>query len=801
VFNELRRPIPLPNGRLLIGRALAVTLAALVALSGLLVMQTPPLTSPPTMVPSFGTLPLSFLPNVGLTDPEVRFAARWMGGTLLFTPHRVVLASPETNARLAFEGANPSAEIKGVDVLPGTVNYYLGSDPSQWHTSLPTYAGVVYQQLYPGIDLHYNGTAGALKGTYIVAPGAEPARIRWNYEGATEVRVDEATGNLLVSPGAMGPHPNALPEGEGRQGVVADGPVRQGGGGASPRVQIPEGEGITPLSASLIEGTPTAWQSINGRPTPVEVRYALLGDPATPTVGFALGPYDPAFPLIIDPSLSYSTYLGGSKADVAYAIAIDSAGSTYVTGETFSTDFAGASGTNGGSGDAFVTKLNQTGSAVVYTTYIGGNAGEQGNAIAVDSSGNAYITGSTKSSNFPTLNPVQGSLSAASATNAFITKLNTTGALSYSTYLGAVSYVLGLGIAVDGASSAYITGDNSGDVLIVKMDAAGALVYGTAFGGSSSDWGNAIAVDVGGNAYITGRTQSRDFPTSLDALQRFCDKATSTSANNYCSQDAFVAKVNLSPTGGELLYSSFLGGTASDEGKAIALDSAGNIYVAGDTSSGDFPTVNPAQTSPCTPNTGCTTAFVSKLSASGTALQYSSYLGGDNGDWAKGIAVDSDGSAYVLGTTQSRNLPVIDPVQPGSGGGTCSSFGSFRLCYDAFVVKLTPSGNALVYSTYLGGSSDERGGGIAVDGAGNAYVTGESESINFPTTQGAVRPSFGGDLREAFVTKIAPGDASGATPTPTGTFTPTVSPTTTPVPGLSPRAYLPLGVRSYGGAW
>jgi hypothetical protein len=489
-------------------------------------------------------------------------------------------------------------------------------------------------------------------------------------------------------------------------------------------------------------------------------------------VAFRVAGYDPKRALVIDPVLTYSTYLGGSSFDNGYGIAADSSGNAYVTGQTSSSDFPTANPLQACAGrfgcfDAFVTKLNAAGSALVYSTYLGGSNPNQGNGIAVDSSGNAYVTGVTYSYDFPTVNPFQaGNYSGLNGT-AFVAKLNATGsALVYSTYLGGSrGGDYGQGIAADSAGNAYVTGFTlqsdfptvnplqaccAGDAFVTKLNAAGsALVYSTYLGGSD-DWdeGLGIAADSSGNAYVTGYTHSTDFPT-VNPIQA-ANKATPTTGLS----TAFVAKLN--STGSALVYSTYLGGSYYDSGRGIAADSSGNAYVTGETGSTDFPTVNPLQaTNKAALTAGNSTAFVAKLNSTGSALVYSTYLGGSYDDIGFGIAADSSGNAYVTGATSSTDFPTANPLQGSYAGGICGSPSMYYPCPDAFVTKLDPSGSALVYSTYLGGSSADSGSGIAVDSSGNAYVTGSTESTDFPTVN-PLQAYKATSVSTAFVAELSP---------------------------------------------
>jgi len=492
---------------------------------------------------------------------------------------------------------------------------------------------------------------------------------------------------------------------------------------------------------------PVAYQEKNGTRQEIAAHYAITD---TNRVAFELAKYDAGRPLYIDP-LIYSTYLGGTGGDFGYGIAVDSAGNAYVTGSTGSTDFPVTPGAFQTTGvGVFVTKFNPTGGALVYSTYLG--EGGWGYGIAVDSAGNAYVTGGAVA-DFPITPGAFQPTYAGGGSDAFVTKLNPTGsALVYSTYLGgSSSWDQGNGVAVDSVGNAYVTGYTESadfpitpgafqpaygggdrDTFATKLNPTGsALVYSTYLGGSGEDVGTGVAVDSAGNAYLTGYTGSTDFPTTPGAFQ--------TTHNGVW--DAFVTELN--PPGSALVYSTYLGGSGYwNLGSGIAVDGASNAYVSGTTNSTDFPTtanvVQPAYG-------GNSDAFVSKLNPTGSALVYSTYLGGSGGDTSGGIAVDSQGNAYVTGNTYSTDFPTTtNAVQPANGGNS-----------DAFVVKLNPTGSALLYSSYLGGCCSEYGFGIAVDSAQNVYVTGETDSPNFPTMN-PFQPALGATwATNAFVTKTS----------------------------------------------
>jgi len=688
------------------------------------------------LVNSYGRLPLSFEANRGRTDSQVKFMSRGQGYTLFLTrraetvlvlrkpaPQRDLLkpaalvsvpatlnpdaAGPPAIVRMKLVGANAKPRAEALDELPGKANYFIGNDPKKWRTNVPLYAKVRYRDVYPGVDLMYYGNQRQLEHDFIVAPGADPRSITLNLAGAEKLSLDPQGALVLV---------------------VKDGELRL--------------------------GKPHTYQDVDGARREISGGYVLKN---AHRVGFQVAAYDASRPLVIDPTLFYSTYLGGSSNEHGLGIAVDAAGNACVTGYTLSTNFpttsAAIQSANQGSYDAFVTKLNPAGSApLVYSTYLGGSSDDYGVGIAVDATGNAYVTGYTHSTNFPT---TPGAFQTANqgGYDAFVTKLNPTGTapLLYSTYLGGSSDEQGLGIAVDAAGNAYVTGytqstnfpttsgafqtANQGlvDAFVTKLNPTGSapLVYSTYLGGNDQEQGDGIAVDAPGNAYVTGYTHSTNFPTTPGAFQ----------TANQGGYDAFVTKLN--PTGSApLVYSTYLGGNDLDQGRGIAVDAAGNAYVAGYTQSTNFPTTSgvfqPA------PAGGLTDAFVTKLNPTGSApLVYSTYLGGSSGDAGFGIAVDSIGNAYVTGYTHSTNFPTTaGAIQSANQGG-----------YDAFVTALNPLGTApLIYSTYLGGSSDDIGHGIAVD-AGNAYVTGDTESTNFPTTPGAFQTADGG-LSDAFAAKI-----------------------------------------------
>jgi len=707
----------------------------------------------------YGRLPLSFEANAGQSDPGVKFLSRGQGYVLFLTANEAVLRLGTTRPKSKVErqkgvdpvsrpaafpgligraaesenglpapnpeaqapevlcmrliGANPRPRISGLDELPGRSNYFVGSDPKKWRTQVRNYAKVKYQGIYSGVDLVYYGSHGQLEYDFVVSPGTSPSRIGFEVGGASDLRVD-ADGDLRVK----------LEGGEVRlHRPVAYQPAR--------------------AASRHVSSVPLLGSEDSGR-TLVDARYVLEGENR---VRFTVAGYDATKPLVIDPQLAYSTYLGGTNGDSGSGIAVDGSGNAYVIGYTFSTDFPTASplqATNHGNSDTFVAKLNAVGSALVYSTYLGGSNADVSKGIAVDGSGNAYVTGYTLSTDFPTASPLQAKNHG--GYDAFAFKLNAAGsALVYSTYLGGSGTDIAVGIAVDRSGNAYLTGytfstdfptfaplqtTNHGgvDVFVAKLNAAGSgLVYSTYLGGSNTDVGYGIAVDGSGNAYLTGYTLSTDFPT-----------VTPLQSTNHGSTDAYVAKLNAA--GSALVYSTYLGGTDSDAASGIKVDRSGNAYLVGYTFSTNFPTAKPLQST----NHGGWDAFVTKLNATGSALSYSTYLGGSGTEYGTGIAVDGSGYVDVTGRTNSTDFPTVTPLQGTNHGD-----------YDVFVTKLKATGSGLVYSTYLGGSAGDSGNGVAVDRFGYVYVAGETNSTDFPTAA-PLQGTYHGNA-DAFVAKILAG--------------------------------------------
>jgi len=758
-------------------------------------------------IESYGKLPLSFEANQGQTDGRVKFLSRGSGYWLFLTGDEAVLAlrkksgvrsqksgapgfgsallspsafhesdgvslpaallstvtepkgrpalggparipKPESATpavlHMKLVGGNARADVTGLEELPGKSNYFIGNDPTKWRTNVPNYGKVKYADVYPGVDLVYYGNQGQLEYDFVVQPGADPGQIALDLgaglihgQRGVPLRI-EGNGDLVV----------ATDDGE----VTLRKPVVYQPTSHDPRTTNEE---PSPLCEKVINGN-----------------YALKGD----LVSFEVANYDKTRPLVIDPALAYSTYLGGSGGDLGYGIAVDASGNAYVTGYTSSSNFPVTPGAfqttfGGGLEDAFVSKLNATGSALIYSSYLGGSSYDTGSSIAVDASGDVYVVGATTSSNFPT---TPGAFQT-TCCGAFITKIRADGsALLYSTYLGGSDLTEAFGIATDAQGNAYVTGYTYssdfpitpgafqttflgfGNAFVTKLNVAGsALVYSTYLRGTKGiqlfDNGNAIAVDASGNAYVTGLTEFSDLPTTPGAFQP-------TFVGNY---DAFVTEFNAA--GSALVFSTFLGGTYANVGNGIAVDRSGNVYVMGATNGTDFPTTPGALQTTFGGGTG--DAFVTKLNPAGSAI-YSTYLGGSGYDGTpdlgsviipgNGIAIDSQGNAYITGITDSSNFPTT----PDAFQTTCNKCGLGLV--DAFFSKLDADGSALLYSTYLGGGTT-KGSTIAVGSDGSAYITGFTYSSNFPTTPGAFQTTYGGN-GDAFVSKFSFGGAITLTP-------------------------------------
>jgi hypothetical protein len=679
--------------------------------------------TPVRVTAGFAGIPMSFEPNRGQAAAGVDALARGAGYTLLLGRGDATLMlagaaepgkHPAPSSVLAFKlkGSQPLARVTEEGELTARSNYFLGNDPAKWRTDIPEYARVRYAGVYPGIDLVYYGNGHALEHDFVVAPGANPAQIRFRIGGADRVLLDPRSGDLLLTTG----------------------------------------------TGTLRLHKPVTYQTIAGKRTEVASRYALAKGGE---VEFRLGKYDSSEPLVIDPEISYST-LVPPISSLPLAVAVDAKGFSYLTGSTGS--------------DVVVYKLSPGGSELVYTSIFGGSSFDGGSAIAVDNYGDAYVTGATSSSDFPTLNAFQST-----PASDFVAKLNAAGdALLYSTYLGGSGHDGAYGIAVDAAQRAYVIGSTTStdfpthlpiqaalkgslNLFITAFNESGStLLYSTYLGGSGSDYPSGIALDPLGDVYVAGTTTSTDFPVKNPFQPK-----NNNNNQGFFSTTGFLAKIY--PTGPQLLYSTYLGGSLGETVRGVAADASGNAYVAGQTASPDFPIANAYQSTggsllgqpaPC-PAGGYSTAFVTKFNPKGSALVYSTYLGqvepDDNApgavdycaaelpvqNGATGIAVDSSGDAVVTGYTYSTHFPTTDHSGNSGAQGNCST--------SAFITRFNPSGSALLYSGYFGGLADSgddadictgSGGttasGVAVDSVGNAYIFGSPIAfLEFPLSSAA----------------------------------------------------------------
>jgi hypothetical protein len=707
--------------------------AGLVPLPASAVANLPRQKNDPKILAAYGKLPLRFEENQGQTNSEVRFVSHGSGYELFLTPQDAVLAlrSPAPQAgsarrrlvalresrtarlaetssavRIHLEGTNPAPRIMGVDPLPGKTNYFIGNDPKKWHTDVPSYARVKYADIYPGVDLDFYGNQRRLEYDFVVAPGASPNAIRLHLEGAQKMRLN-AQGDLELS--------------------------------------VPGGE--------LVLQKPVVYQLVNGERHEIAGSYAVSRGNE---IAFSVPAYDRSKPLILDPVLNYSTYLGGSVGasvlgtgvDQGFGIALDTAGNAYVAGATFSTDFPtpaavkgfqkGPLASNAG-GAAFVSEIDPTGTTLLYSSYIAGSTpGEIAQGIAVDSTGKIYLTGQTLSTDFPTSSTIAG------------------------------------------LKSGLNPGAAGGTSFIVKLDPSqtglAGLVYSSYLGGTSGDIGEGIAVDAKGNAYVTGLTLSppgvggavtnlADFPVTAGAFQ---------SVLNSPNGNAFLTRIDTTQAGtASLIYSTYLGGSDvniatapagfGDTGFGVAVDGANNAYIVGTTISDDFPTTAAnalRSTKPLAITNGNNTVFVSKINTAPNAnpqLVYSTYLGGEVSDFGTAIALGPNNVAYVTGSTSSLAFPTF-PATPFQTTGHASGVAFISLIDTGKIGSLS-----LQYSTYLGGTGTDAGNAIAADAQGNAYVAGKTSSnIDFPIIPGALQPVYPGAGSAGFISKLNPGNQGQA---------------------------------------
>ncbi len=679
------------------------------------------------MTARFRQLPLYFEENAGQAPKDVHYLTRGSGYGILFKENsatlmlansrgkqnisRQITNEPPSIINMLWENARPTIPV-GESHFETRFHYFSGNRPELWRTNIKTYQSIRYPGIYPGIDLLFYGNRQQPEYDFIVAPGANAQSIRLHFEGAQTLNI-----------------------------------------GTDGKLNIQTSHGV------LSQDAPRIYQIIDNKKIIREGGYTLDSENR---VSFHIAHYDPSYPLIIDPVLllrTYSTYLGGSGTEVGFDIAVDSSGSAYVTGRTASTDFPTQgpfqNSLSGGSGsDVFVAKLSADGTSLVYGTYLGGIGLDEGFSIAVNSSGQAHVTGRTTSTDFPTQSPLQASLSGGAGEDAFVTKLAANGAsLVFSTYLGGGNTDQGYGIAVDSAGSVYVTGQTNStnfptglafqgslsggsgnDVFLSKITSAGlSFSFSTYLGGTGEDLGRGVALDSSQNIYLTGSTKSTDFPTQ-SPFQATIGDGTGT------ANDAFFTKFN--SNGASLSYSSYLGGTGEDVGNDIAVDNADRPAITGRTASTDFPTAIPFQGS-LNGGTG-TDAFVSRVLTDGSALQFSTYLGGNAFDEGMAVTVDSAFSVLVAGRTDSTDFPVRNALQGDLNGGSGS---------DGFATRFNSFGNLQSWSTYIGGTGTEQVTGIAVDSALAAYIIGFTGSTDFQT-ETPFQETLGGGGLDAFLAKL-----------------------------------------------
>ena len=638
-----------------------------------------------------------FYENIGQIDSsELMFYGRMQGGFIGFAENRVLLwtSCVENNVTLTFEGAKDAAP-RGVGPAAYHTNYFLTG--RGLFTSIRGFTQVVYDSLWPGISLVYRIEKHGMKCEFRMAPGADPDSIEIRCDGYDVLDIESR------------------------------------------------------LVGDCIEGGMFLDSNVKAFQNSMEVGMMFISKGPS-TFGFEFGDFDRSQELVVD-SFLYSTYVGGSSFDVGTSIAVDSTGSIYVTGLTGSSDFPMVNANDSlliGLTDCFVFKLNATGDGLIYSTFVGGSGMDWALAIAIDSEGNAYITGRTCSTDLATFNAYDSSYNGGD--DCFLLKLNATGnGLVYSTYIGGSDWDLGESVIVDSTGNVYVTGSTESldfptanpfdgshngnkDCFVFKLNAFGdGLIYSTFVGGSEMDWAYAIAIDSEGSAYVTGSTRSSDFPT------------VSSYDNSYNGEDdCFLLKLNAA--GNELFYSTYIGGSSSDDGESIIVDSEGSAYVTGSTRSSDFPTMSAYDNS----YNGAGDCFVLKLNVTGSELFYSTYIGGSSSDYAQSIAIDSEGNAYVTGDTGSSDFPIVSPLGGVYNGGEG----------DCFVFRINATGDSLRYSNYFGGSSEDGGTSIVMDSMGNVYVTGYTESSDFPTMN-AYDSSYNGGIADCFVFKLPFQDSDG----------------------------------------
>jgi hypothetical protein len=711
----------------------------------------------------YGSLPLTFEKNQGQASSEVKFLSHGSGYTAFLTAGGTVVSlraaavvaapgPPERDAAATVQftllGAAKDPAIAGEDLQPGRVNYFFGDDPTQWHTNVPTYGRIRYKNVYPGIDLLYYGNHRQLEYDFECHPGSDPRKIQFEIQGAGRIELG-ANGNLLLTVG-------------------------------NKEIQLQ---------------SPIVYQESNGVRTPVGGAYVMT-DPVR--IAFQVAHYDASEPLVIDPVLIYSTYLGGGGFDDLTGMAVDSSGSVYVAGYTTSVDFPlatlGTLATNGC--HAVIAKLDPTGANLIYADYIGGNGDDRGSALVLDSANEVYITGGTSSSNFPLVQPYQPQQPG--PYTGFLSKVSADGsALLYSTYLGGNTYDYPTSIGIDPLGQIHVAGFTAsqnfpvvnayqtaaspnqsgiyGDYgFLTKFSADGSsLVYSTYLAGnsnvaqtcsSSPCWPapynavNALAVDANGNAYVSGETNTYNFPATPGAFL----------TSNTAQQNAYVVFVSKFSSAGSLDYSTYFYGSSGNGISAIAVDGSGSAYIAGTAESdGTFPVTTTSICDPSLYGLACGYAFVTKFDPSGSTLLYSTFLGPNNYASPQALVLDSAGDAYVLGSTSSPLLQTTNALE------------AYTKNLDLLLVEIDPAATSQLFSTYLGGSGNDFPGGMALDAVDDVYIAGSTDSIDFPVTQAAFQNGLAGNTN-GFVMKIGQGS----------------TPTASLVPSVLQYSQLPIGTTS-----
>jgi hypothetical protein len=638
-----------------------------------------------------------------------RFVVSGLHYEFLFDAKGITYRNGKVVRRLRFDGVSPLAVVEPLDQQTSVSNRFIGNDRSKWKTPVPNYDRLRVSAIYPGIDLVYYGTAGSLEYDMNVKPGGDPSRIH--------IRIT----------------------------------------GDSPRID-PEGN----LAGDLLQKHPVAYQiASNGMRSTVECRYRKHSDG---TFGFAVGRYDHSRELVIDPVLTMSTYVGGTSAEYARAIGHDREGFLYVAGVTGSTDLPLAGDpeqtTSGGSSDVFVSKIDPhgaPGSEYVYTTYFGGSGIETLNDMVVSPAGTVYITGSTTSTNLPTVNPAQAALSGTK--DAFVAVIDPKGGASgllYSSYVGGTNDDIANGITLGPNGRFFIAGiTRSTDFPIIggaqsasaggadafvagfdlKQSGSGSLVYSTYFGGTGTDEARSIAADASGNLWITGSTYSYDFPLVGNSYQN----------GNHTGGDAFLAQLS---TSAGFLYSTYIGGAGIDVATKITFDVSGRLFVTGYTTSTDFPATPDAFRIPLA---GSTDAFImiwTPVDSSAPQLKYSTLYGGNGGEVPYDVKGDPDGNIYVVGYTTSGDLPIVgNALEPSPQGGV-----------DGFALKFNPSrsgGAAIDYSSYITSQGSQIAYAVDVDSVGNVYVAGGTTGSMLQSSGTGQRSTSTG-VQDAFVSGFSP---------------------------------------------